>query len=87
MNAPVRVSETTFSTKEVIKAVGSELGELQRKLDQSEQARRDLQDQVDELRHLARTRESDWADDLTELKRVISRMRAEFDELKGPGAR
>ncbi|UXN60906.1 hypothetical protein [Phyllobacterium zundukense] len=83
MNAPVKISEKAFSAKEVIKAIGSELGELERKLDKSEQVRRDMQDQIDELRHAARTREADLADDLVELRRVVNRMSVELEALKG----
>jgi chromosome segregation ATPase len=71
-----------FTAKEVIKAVGSELGELERKLDQSEQARRDLQDQVDHLRDVQRSREVDWIDDVQELKRLVNTMSAELHAIK-----
>ncbi|CAN7176016.1 hypothetical protein LJR231_000311 [Phyllobacterium sp. LjRoot231] len=78
-------SKKAFSAAEVIKAVGSELGELERKLDQSEQVRRDLQDQIDHLRDVQRSREVDWIDDVQELKRTVSRMSAALDALKGKG--
>jgi hypothetical protein len=71
-------------SKNVAKAVGAELGELERKvLDRHKAAQRDLQEQLDHLRDVQRGRETDWFDDLVELRRTVNRMSVEIEELKG----
>jgi DNA mismatch repair ATPase MutS len=64
-----------------IKVVGEEIGalkrNLQRQIDDGEQIRRDLQDQIDHLRDMQRSREVDWIDDVQELKRLNNRLRGD----------
>lgn len=65
-------SKNAFDPTKMLEGIRDALGDT----------RRDLQEQVDHLRDMARTREADWYDDLTEMKRVIGRMRVELDGLK-----